>query len=122
MMLTGPGETGAAAAKAVAGANPFGDGDLPKSGEGPSKESREAGSYDVLFIGTNESGAELRAAVTGDLDPGYGSTSKMLAESALCLVQDCAKLPGGIYTPAPAMGERLIVRLVAKAGMTFELE
>ena len=57
-----------------------------------------------LGIGTTDDGQELRAAVTGDMDPGYGSTSKMIAESAVCLVQDCADLPGGIYTPAPAMG------------------
>lgn len=122
MMMTGTGAAGEAAAKAVASANPLGDGDMPKPGEGPSKASREAGSYDILFIGTNDAGERLSASVTGDLDPGYGSTSKMLAESALCLVQDCASLPGGIYTPAPAMGERLIERLVANAGMTFELE
>ena len=56
------------------------------------------------------------------MDPGYGSTSKMIAESALCLVNDCAKLGGGIYTPAPAMGEKLIIRLQANAGLTFKIE
>jgi short subunit dehydrogenase-like uncharacterized protein len=122
MMMTGPGEQGKAVAEAVASTNPLAGDDVPKPGEGPSKESREAGSYDVLFIGTNNSGDSIRAAVTGDLDPGYGSTSKMIAESGLCLVQDCADLPGGIYTPAPAMGEKLIARLVAKAGITFDLE
>ena len=122
MMMTGPGDAGKAAAEAVASTNPLAGDDVPQPGEGPSKESREAGHYDVLFIGTNPGGDTLRAAVTGDMDPGYGSTSKMIAESALCLVQDCADLAGGIYTPAPAMGEKLITRLVAKAGMTFDLE
>ncbi|MEM9621527.1 MAG: saccharopine dehydrogenase, partial [Pseudomonadota bacterium] len=122
MMMTGPGEQGEAAAKAVASTNPLAGDDVPQPGEGPSKASREAGHYDVLFIGTNDGGQTLRAAVTGDMDPGYGSTSKMLAESALCLVQDCTDLPGGIYTPAPAMGEALITRLVNNAGMTFDLE
>jgi len=75
-----------------------------------------------LFVGTNNNGDELRVSVTGDLDPGYGSTSKMIAESALCLIHDCPDLKGGIYTPAPAMGEKLITRLVAHAGMTFNLE
>ena len=76
----------------------------------------------MLFVGTAADGREIRAAVTGDMDPGYGSTSKMIAESALCLVQDCPDLAGGIYTPAPAMGNKLIRRLVASAGMTFNLE
>ncbi len=122
MMLTGSGEQGKAIADIVASSNPLVGDDVPKPGEGPSKASREAGNYDVLFVGTNNNGDELRASVTGDLDPGYGSTSKMIAESALCLIHDCPDLKGGIYTPAPAMGEKLITRLVAHAGMTFSLE
>ena len=122
MMVAGAGDEGKAVAEFVAGHNPLvGDG-VPQPGEGPSRESREAGNYDVLFIGTTPEGDELRAAVTGDMDPGYGSTSKMIAESAVCLVQDCPDLPGGIYTSAPAMGEKLIRRLVDHAGLTFELE
>ncbi|MFN3236695.1 MAG: saccharopine dehydrogenase family protein [Pseudomonadales bacterium] len=122
MMMTGPGEQGKAAAEFVATSNPLGGDDVPQPGEGPSKESREAGHYDVLFVGTNDQGQQIRAAVKGDMDPGYGSTSKMIAESALCIVQDCNDLPGGIYTPAPAMGEKLIKRLVANAGLTFDIE
>jgi short subunit dehydrogenase-like uncharacterized protein len=121
MMVTGPGEQGAAAANMVASSNPLEGDDVPKPGEGPSKESREAGHYDVLFVGTNANGDRMEATVTGDMDPGYGSTSKMIAESALCIVQDCTDLPGGVYTPAPAMGEKLIERLVANAGLTFNL-
>ena len=122
MMVCGPGEQGKAVADMVASSNPLGGDDVPQPGEGPSKESREAGHYDVLFVGTNANGDRIEAAVTGDMDPGYGSTSKMIAESALCIVQDCTDLPGGIYTPAPAMGNKLIKRLVDKAGLTFELE
>ncbi len=122
MMLTGSGEQGKAIADIVASSNPLVGDDVPKPGEGPSKASREAGNYDVLFVGTNNNGDELRVSVTGDLDPGYGSTSKMIAESALCLIHDCPDLKSGIYTPAPAMGEKLITRLVAHAGMTFNLE
>ncbi|MCH1553060.1 MAG: saccharopine dehydrogenase NADP-binding domain-containing protein [Luminiphilus sp.] len=122
MMVCGPGEQGKAVADMVASSNPLGGDDVPKPGEGPSKESREAGHYDVLFVGSNANGDRIEAAVTGDMDPGYGSTSKMIAESALCLVHDCTDLPGGIYTPAPAMGNKLIKRLVDKAGLTFNLE
>jgi short subunit dehydrogenase-like uncharacterized protein len=122
MMLTGAGEQGKAAAQMVAAANPLGGDDAPKPGEGPSKESREAGSYDVLFVGTNDNGGEVRVSVSGDMDPGYGSTSKMIAESAVCLLEDCSDLAGGIYTPAPAMGQRLIARLVRHAGLEFRNE
>lgn len=119
MMMTGPGDQGKAVAEMVASANPLAGDDVPKPGEGPSKEAREAGNYDVLFVGTTAGGEEVRASVKGDMDPGYGSTSKMIAECAVCLVEDCADLAGGIYTPAPAMGERLIARLTQHAGLSF---
>ncbi|MEO1079962.1 MAG: saccharopine dehydrogenase NADP-binding domain-containing protein [Pseudomonadota bacterium] len=122
MMLTGPGEQGKAVAEMVASSNPLGGEDAPKPGEGPSRESREAGNYDILFVGTSADGQEIRAGVSGDMDPGYGSTSKMIAESAVCLIEDCADVSGGIYTPAPALGQRLIKRLVAHAGLDFRRE
>ena len=120
MMIAGEGEDGKMIADAMTTANPMGGDNVPQPGEGPSRESREQGNYDVLFVA--ESGDEtMQARVTGDMDPGYGSTSKMIAESALCLVKDCDALPGGIYTPAPSMGETLISRLVQRAGLTFDL-
>ena len=85
-------------------------------------DGREAGFFDILFIGITDDGREIRTVVTGDMDPGYGCTAKMIAESAACLVQDCPDLPGGFYTPAPAMGERLMQRLVDRAGFTFGVE
>jgi len=100
----------------------MGGDDGPKPGEGPSKEEREAGFYDVMFYGTAADGGVIVAGVTGDKDPGYGSTSKMIAESAICLVKDETGTPGGIWTPAPAMGGHLVKRLTEKAGLTFEVE
>lgn len=122
MMMTGPGEQGEAVAKGVASSNPFGEDGGPKPGEGPTKEERENGYYDVLFVAENGEGASTQVGVTGDKDPGYGSTSKMIAESALCLVEDIPGGPGGIYTPAAAMAEPLLKRLEAKAGLTFKRE
>ena len=120
MWIQGPGEEGKAAAEYVGSINPLAD--APAPGEGPSKESRENGNYDVLFCADLADGSSIHAAVSGDMDPGYGSTSKMIAESAICLVKECPELPGGIYTPAPAMGEKLITRLQASAGLTFKIE
>ncbi|MDC0545430.1 saccharopine dehydrogenase NADP-binding domain-containing protein [Gammaproteobacteria bacterium] len=120
MMIAGEGEEGKQIADAMTSANPMGGDNVPQPGEGPSKESREQGNYDVLFFA--DLGEEsIEARVTGDMDPGYGSTSKMITESAICLIQDCSDLPGGIYTPAPAMGDKLIHRLVKKAGLTFDI-
>lgn len=97
---------------------------LPKPGQGPSKHERETGSYDVLFVGDTADGRTIRAGVSGDKDPGYGSTSKMISEAALCLTRDVSpeQTPGGIWTPAAAMGGKLIDRLQANAGLHFSLE
>ncbi len=95
---------------------------LPKPGQGPSKHERETGFYDVLFVGDVD-GQTLRVGVKGDKDPGYGSTSKMLSEAALCLKDTPREqTPGGIWTPAAAMGDALIARLQEKAGLKFEVE
>ena len=120
MMIAGEGEEGKQIADAMNSSNPMGGDNLPKPGEGPSKESREQGNYEVLFFADFDEGS-IDARVTGDMDPGYGSTSKMIAESALCLVQECEDLSGGMYTPAPAMGEKLIKRLTKNAGLTFDI-
>lgn len=120
MILTGPGEQGESVANMIASSPGMDDNPLAP-GEGPSKEERDAGFYDLLFTGLTQNGERMSTIVTGDKDPGYGSTSKMISEAALCLIQDVdhVKTPGGVYTPAPAMGEALVARLVASAGMTF---
>jgi short subunit dehydrogenase-like uncharacterized protein len=123
MMLTGPGEKGEANARRVVAAinaERMGGGG-PKPGEGPSKEERETGLYDLLFVGLAPDGRQVRVAVRGDRDPGYGSTSKMIAECAICL-REMPDLKGGIWTPGAAMGDRLIKRLVEHAGLTFDVE
>ena len=121
MILTGPGEQGEAVANFVANDQSLSGDSAPKPGEGPTKEERENGSYDIMFIA--EDGAkQYIASVSADLDPGYGSTSKMIAESALCLAKDDLATLGGVYTPAPAMGLALIERLEHNAGLRFTIE
>jgi short subunit dehydrogenase-like uncharacterized protein len=125
MVLTGPGEQGEANAKrivAAVNAERMGAAGGLKPGEGPSKEERETGHYDLLFVGLAPDGRQVRIAVRGDRDPGYGSTSKMISECAICLLRDAPEIPGGIWTPGAAMGDKLIKRLVDHAGLTFEVE
>lgn len=122
MLVTGAGEKGEALANAVAGDKSMGSDKGHQPGEGPSREEREAGFYDVLFLGQDAEGHSLRVGVQGDRDPGYGSTSKMITEAAVCLLQDAAETPGGIWTPAPALGDKLIARLQAHAGLRFAVE
>jgi len=121
MVLTSPGEAGKAAANAVAEMmkNPFGA-KPPKPGEGPSKEERENGFYDVLFVADLPDGDTLHYGVKGKYDPGYGSTSRMLTETGIALLS-CDK-PGGVGTPGSFLGEALVDRLQEHADLTFAVE
>jgi short subunit dehydrogenase-like uncharacterized protein len=123
MVLTGPGEKGEANAKLVMAANAEKTGpNAPKPGEGPSKEERENGRYDLLYVAIAPDGRQVRASVKGDRDPGYGSTAKMISECAICLLRDTPDVPAGIWTPGAAMKDKLIKRLVDHAGLTFTVE
>jgi len=123
MIVAGTGKQGeAAAARIVEDNRSFGGEGSPKPGEGPSKAEREAGCYDILFIGRSKDRGKISVAVRGDRDPGYGSTSKMITECAICLLQDASDVAAGIWTPGAAMGEKLISRLVRNAGLTFKVE
>ncbi|MDX1734131.1 MAG: saccharopine dehydrogenase NADP-binding domain-containing protein [Halioglobus sp.] len=95
---------------------------LPQPGEGPDAGTRESGYYELLFHGIHPSdpGCDMRLRVYGDMDPGYGSTSRMLGEAAACLAVDKAITGGGFWTPASALGQAYLQRLQDSAGLTFE--
>jgi short subunit dehydrogenase-like uncharacterized protein len=120
MLLTGPGDAGEAAANFVASSKMIGGKDDPKPGEGPSKEARDSGFYDVLMIGELPDGRSLRYGVKGRFDPGYGSTSRMIAETALALLSCPAS--GGITTPGALLGASLVQRLQDHAEIAFAVE
>lgn len=94
---------------------------LPSQGEGPNVDPENPGFYEIEFHGETADGQAISAQVNGDSDPGYGSTSKMLAESAVCLALDTLEVEGGFWTPASAMGDALLDRLQNNAGVTFKL-
>ncbi|WP_352336363.1 saccharopine dehydrogenase NADP-binding domain-containing protein [Psychrobacter sp. 16-MNA-CIBAN-0192] len=96
---------------------------LTKSGDGPSKSEQDNGYFDLRFFGKTTNNETIATKVTGNKDPGYGSTSQMLAQAALCLAEDISKndIKGGFWTPASAMGDKLIERLKNHAGITFEV-
>jgi short subunit dehydrogenase-like uncharacterized protein len=122
MMLTSPGEMGKQAAEALATAlkAPFGGGGGPKPGEGPSQEERENGFYDVLFVGEYPDGKSIHYGVKGRYDPGYGSTSRMIAETGIALLACSAD--GGVATPGALLGEALVERLREHAEISFAVE
>lgn len=97
---------------------------LPQPGQGPGPAQRDSGRYEVVFVGQTASGQTLRATVRGDRDPGYGSTCKLISESALCLLQDVDRTmtPGGVWTPGAAMGLTLVRRLQERAGLQFAVD
>lgn len=96
---------------------------LPKSGSGPSQEEQKNGYFDIRLFGQTANKGTITTKVTGDKDPGYGSTSRMLSQAALCLAQDISKddVGGGFWTPVSAMGDKLLVRLEAHAGLSFKV-
>lgn len=96
---------------------------MPKPGEGPSPAVQEQGGFDIRLFGRTDDGQSLVVKVTGDRDPGYGSTAKMLAEAAICLAleTDRSQHAGGFWTPASLMGDRLLTRLQSNAGLTFDV-
>jgi len=96
---------------------------LPSPGEGPGLEAQRAGFFDLRFLGRTADGRTLRVKVTGDRDPGYGATGKMLGEAGACMALDVGRdeFAGGFWTPATLFGQRLIDRLVASAGLRFEV-
>jgi short subunit dehydrogenase-like uncharacterized protein len=95
---------------------------LPKPGEGPTEKAQLEGGFDIVFLGATAKGETIRCRVTGDRDPGYGSTAKMLSQAAACLAKDVSdEVSGGFWTPATILGDALIDRLEAHAGLTFEL-
>ncbi len=93
---------------------------LPQPGEGPSPKQQEAGFYDLRFFGKTANGKTITTKVTGDSDPGYGSTAKMLGEAALVLLRSEA-IGGGFWTPSTALGDELLAALEAHAGLTFDV-
>lgn len=95
---------------------------LPKPGEGPNEKAQLEGGFDLVFLGSTAKGDTIGCRVTGDRDPGYGSTAKMLSQAATCLAKDVPDdVAGGFWTPATIMGDVLTERLQAHAGLTFEL-
>jgi short subunit dehydrogenase-like uncharacterized protein len=94
---------------------------LPRPGTGPDAAARERGFFNLEEIGQLADGRQIRSRITGDRDPGYGSTSKMLAESAVCLALDDLDSEGGVLTPAAAMAAPLLARLRKNAGLSFEI-
>ena len=97
---------------------------LPSPGEGPTPQQQLNGFYDLRLLGKTKKGESIRIQVTGDRDPGYGSTAKMLAQAGISLCRDVDKgdVGGGFWTPATAFNDKLIARLMDNAGMKFEIE
>ncbi|MGJ4893418.1 saccharopine dehydrogenase family protein [Bradyrhizobium oligotrophicum] len=123
MVLTGDGEEGQANAKLVMAANAEKTGpNAPKVGEGPSKEMRDNGYFDLLYVAVSPDGRRVCASVKGKGDPGYGLTARMISECAIGLQRDGAVVKGGFWTPGAALGDSLIKRLVDHACLTFTVE
>ncbi len=94
---------------------------LPSQGEGPKVDPENPGFYVIHFHGETANGDKLVTKLTGDADPGYGSTSKMLAEAGVCLALDDLGVEGGFWTPSSALGQAILTRLETSAGLAFSV-
>jgi len=94
---------------------------IPEPGSGPDERARKNGFFNLVLVGTTHAEEKITGRVTGDRDPGYGSTSRMIAESAVCLARDPVEVSGGFWTPASAMDGKLHTRLEQNAGIRFEV-
>ena len=94
---------------------------LPQPGEGPSVSERENGFFEFFVHAHHPTDSEkdVRICVKGKRDPGYGATSRMLAQAGLSLAFDDLDVEGGIWTPASALGNHLVNRL-ADVDIIFE--
>ncbi|EED36321.1 saccharopine dehydrogenase [Luminiphilus syltensis NOR5-1B] len=94
---------------------------LPAPGEGPGPKARETGFFEFFAHAQHPEDPEkdVRIKVFGKRDPGYGATSRMLAQAALCLANDESPVGGGVWTPATALGNNFVRRL-AGVNVTFE--
>jgi len=122
MVTTGPGDKGQKIAEAMATDDSMSKDDGPKPGEGPNLEERENGFYHLMFVGETVDGTTLTAMVKGKRDPGYGSTCRMITESALCLLETELKTAAGFHTPGSALAAPLLERLRQFADLSFELK
>ena len=97
---------------------------LPDPGEGPDENARKRGGFVIDFVGLTEHGDSITAQITGARAPGYGATSRMLGETAVALSKRKKRrgTGGGFLTPASAMGDGLVDRLQADAGMAFSVK
>lgn len=120
MLVMGSGDAGKEAAQRLGGGEAYELDSQAKPGEGPDPASRPGGFYDIVFAGRTAADEVLRLVVTGDQDSGNSSTSRMLSQTALCLTED-DQSAGGIWTPAALMGDALVDRLQANAGVNFAL-
>lgn len=120
MVLTGPGEQGEGIAKHMAATPMIGNANDPQPGEGPTPEERENGFYDALFVGEYPDGRTIHYGVKGRYDPGYGSTSRMIAETGIALLS--CEADGGLSLPGALLGAALVQRLQDHAEITFAVE
>ena len=95
---------------------------LPSPGEGPSKEIRDNGFFKLDIIGSMDNIKKIRFTVTGEGDPGYSATAKMITESALSILLNQDRIPkvSGVLTPAAGIGVVLAERLNDK-GFNFSI-
>jgi short subunit dehydrogenase-like uncharacterized protein len=122
MLVTGPGPAGRESAGAVTALMAgLLDTNTREPGEGPDRASGEAASYSIRLVGSDGEDRRLSTVVSGQGDPGYRSSARIVTEVVHALVEDGSGAAGGIWTAGALLGGRLVDRLTAAAGLTFSV-
>jgi short subunit dehydrogenase-like uncharacterized protein len=122
MQMAGAGEAGRANAEALASYDLEADPEAPNPGEGPSAERQAAGSFEFLVTGQTQDGKTLSVVVSGNGDPGYLGTSRMVVETAILMLENPYHPRGGVWVPAAAFKGELVKRLEQFAPLRFEVQ
>lgn len=104
----------------------------PKPGEGPSRETMEAGSLKLHAIGTmrekdgpnKDKERKVRGLFQFNKDIGYLYTAVLLVETGMALLAKSSSpkgLKGGCQTPASALGSDLTQRILKEMDTSMEV-
>jgi short subunit dehydrogenase-like uncharacterized protein len=97
---------------------------LPQPGEGPDRETMEAGYLTLhgrgIMVGDKET--HLVSKFHFNKDTAYLYTAALLAETGMVLLEKRGKVAGGVTTPAVALGSDLTQRILEKMDASFEIK
>jgi len=104
---------------------------VPKPGEGPTREDMENGYMTLYGVATMKpkdgddtatKTTKIKTKFHFNKDIGYLYTAALLVETGMTLLAKSSSLSGGVSTPAAALGDDLMQRILQELDASWELE